>query len=106
MNPTVTVPATSPDVDMCPEHAWVFGPAGSKLITARGRHRFPTMTPNICPSTVPASQKGLTWGRRPYMSTFADYDVGVEMDASLTFGVALRQTGSATHQSWLRRRPS
>jgi hypothetical protein len=32
--------------------------------------------------------------------------VGVEMDASFTYGVTLRQTGSTTDQSQMRRRPS
>jgi hypothetical protein len=35
-----------------------------------------------------------------------DVVVGVEMDASFTYGVVLRQTGSTTDQSQLRRRPS
>jgi hypothetical protein len=39
MKDTATVPAFSPFLDSCPEHAWVFGPAGSQLITARSFSR-------------------------------------------------------------------
>jgi hypothetical protein len=49
------------------ERAWVFGPAGPKLIMARSNPDC-IKTPDICPSSVPCSSLHLTVGRRPYMS--------------------------------------